>query len=1066
MRSKFKWIFTLLVAFTMQFSFAQEKTVTGVVSDELGTLAGATVVVKGTTRGVTTGFDGDYSIAAKVGEVLEFSFTGKKKSSITVGASNVYDVVLQEGFVGDEIIVTAYGAQKKESITGSVGEVKAKEIAKITSGNVLQGLTGKVAGVQVINNNGMPGDPPVIRFRGIGSLNGSAAPLYVVDGVPFNGDIASISSQDIESMTFLKDASAAALYGNRGANGVIIVTTKKGKEGKSKIVFDSKVGFASRAVKEYDLITDAGQYYEAYYQASKNTLMFNAPFMTDANASVTAANTLITGGSNPLEYNIYNGVANDQIIDPSTGKLRFPNATKKYDEDWSDFLFGDGLFTQSNLSVSGANDKTKHFLSLGYEKNEGYVVNSDFEKITSRMNLETKVSDRFNVGGSASYTHLTQNYNDGYTGGSAYSNPFAWTRAVAPIYPVYAYDVNGNPAYDANGNQMYDDGTGLGGTAGFPVRPYGSLQHPYATAIYDVKTYQTDNLFTNAFMDVEIAKGLTFTYSATADLFTQSDRSLDTPLYGDAAGDIGGRVSFVNNRRMAFTQQQLLKYDKSFNKHSFNVLLGHETLDRRNDNVAAERTKLLLPGSPYVDQAGTIFPSGNYGGGSTYALEGFFGRVNYDYKEKYFLNASARRDASSRFAPENRWGTFYGLGAAWVVTKEDFMSGTSSWMNNLRLKASYGEQGNDNIGFELPYLYSYTVNVNTDSSLPISFTGSTTDANRDIEWEKNANFNAGFDASFFDSRLNVEAEYFQRKISDMLYLRPLPPSSGFVNIPENNGDMQNTGYELTLSGDVFRSKQQGGFNLNLNFNATHYDNEITKLPENGLENNRQIAGVYVRQEGGSVYDYYMREFVGVNPVNGNSQYKTNINPVTGLVEEGSTYITENYGEANQREIGKSALVDFYGGFSINADFKGFDVSVNMAYQIGGYGYDSAYMNSLSAGRGENIHKDFADTWTPTNSSATLPRVDVDDSTLNYGTSSLGLIKSDYLSIQNVSFGYTFDNKIVSKLGVEGLRFYGLVDNVALWSKRQGYDPRLSLTGGTDSKYSLLRNVSFGINVQL
>ncbi len=1039
----------------MQFSFAQEKTVTGVVSDALGPLAGANVIVKGTNKGTTTDFNGGYSIKASAGDVLVFTYVGMDDSTITVGDSNTYNVTLQSGVNLEEVVVVAYGVQKKESVTGSIAEVKSKDIAKITSGNVLQGLVGKVAGVQVINNNGMPGDPPVIRFRGIGSLNASAAPLYVVDGVPFNGDIASISSQDIESMTFLKDASAAALYGNRGANGVIIVTTKKGKLGATKITFDSKVGFVNRAVKEYDLMTGQKEYYEAYFQAYKNDLMFNGPNLPEAQAAALAANDLITG-SNGLNYNAYN-VPNDQLINPATGQLN-PNARLKYNEDWSDFLFGDGLFSQSNLSISGGNEKTKHFLSLGYEKNEGYVVNSGFEKITSRLSIDSQIAKNFRMGGTTSYTHNSQDYNDGYTGGSAYSNPFAWTRAVAPIYPVYLYDNAGNPVFAANGSQVYDDGTGYNGTPGFPVRPYGSLQHPYATAIYDIKEYRTDNLYSSVFLDVELLKGLTFTYTITGDLFTQYDRSLDTPLYGDAVG-AGGRISYSNDRRIALTNQQLLKYDKSFGNHNFNLLLGHESLDRRNDYVSADRSKLLLPDSPYVDQAGVL--QGNTGGGNSYALEGFFSRLTYDFNGKYFLNGSFRRDASSRFAPENRWGNFYGLGGAWIASKESFLSDVS-WLSNLKLKASYGEQGNDNIGFELPYLYSYTVNVTTDTSLPISFTGSPTQENRNISWEKNANLNAGFDLGLFNNRLTVEAEFFQRKIYDMLYLRPLGPSAGYVNIPENNGDMQNTGFEVTLNADIIRKDK---FNLSFNFNTTHYENKITRLPESLLKNNGQVNGLYLRQEGGSVYDYYLREFVGVNPVNGNAQFKTNFNPTTGVREEGATFITEDYTEAEQRETGKSALVDFYGGFGLNADYHGFDVGINFAYQVGGYGYDGTYMARMSPDRGENFHRDFANTWTPQNTSATLPRVDIADTRLNYGTSTLGLIKSDYLSIQNISFGYTFDSKVADVLGLSQLRLYGLVDNVHLWSKRQGYDPRLSLTGGTDSKYSLLRTISFGLNVQ-
>jgi TonB-dependent SusC/RagA subfamily outer membrane receptor len=362
----------------MQFSFAQEKTVTGVVSDELGPAIGATVTVKGTKNVVATDFDGKYSINAKSGDVLEFSYLGMKQT-VTVGAANSYNVTLKSVELKD-LVVTAYGTQKKESITGSIVEVKSAELQKVASSNVMQGMVGKVSGVQVVNNNGMPGDPPVIRFRGIGSINASAAPLYVVDGVPFNGDIASINNFDIESISFLKDASAAALYGNRGANGVIIVTTKKGKKGKSKVMFDSKVGFSSRAVKEYDILTSQKDYYETYFSALKTTLMFGPTNYDQFTAANIASQELITG-SQGLAYNSYN-VANNALIDPATGKLN-PSASLLYDEDYADYLFGEGLFTQSVFNISGGDENLSHFFSLGYEKNEGYVVNSGLEKITT-----------------------------------------------------------------------------------------------------------------------------------------------------------------------------------------------------------------------------------------------------------------------------------------------------------------------------------------------------------------------------------------------------------------------------------------------------------------------------------------------------------------------------------------------------------------------------------------------------------------------------------------------------------------------------------------------------------
>ena len=1030
----------------MQFSFAQEKTVTGVVSDSSGPLPGANVVVQGSKNGTQTDVDGKYSIKAKTGDVLVFSFIGMTDTSATVGSSNTINIKLKDGVELENVVVVAYGSQKKESVTGSVAVVKAVEIQKVSSSNVLQGMVGKVAGVQVINNNGMPGEPPVIRFRGIGSINASAAPLYVVDGVPFNGDIAAINNYDIESISFLKDASSAALYGNRGANGVIIITTKKGKKGKSIIFFDTKTGFSERAVKDYNMITSQKEYYETYYSALKNTLMYGPTNYSASNAATVAAAELISGPQG-LAYNAYN-VSNGVLIDPSTGLLN-SSASLLYNEKWSDYLFGSGSFTQSVFNISGADDNLSHFFSLGYEKNEGYVVNSGLEKITTRLKLDSKLlNDKIKVGANMGYSHLNQDYLDGYTGGSSYSSPFFWTRQIAPIYPVHLFDANGNPVYNSNGQHMYDDGTGIGGS---PVRPYGSLQHPYATAINDVKKWQSDNLFSSGYADISLYDGLNLNYTVTADLFNQNDRSLDTPLYGDAV-NAGGRVSYSNSRTFSLTQQQLLKYAKSFGKNNFDVLLGHETLDRRTDYVAADRSKLLLPDSPYVNQAGVL--QGGTAGGSSYALEGFFARVNYDFSNKYYINASVRRDGSSRFHPDNRWGTFYGVGAAWRLSQESFFKNLT-WLNEFKLKTSYGEQGNDNLGLELPYMDQYNVAVTTDTSLPISFT-LTQLGNKDITWEKKANFNAGFDISLFDRRLNIEAEYFKNEVKDMLFSKPLPPSSGFSSIPENIGNMENKGFELNLDGDIIRGKD---FTFSMNVNATHYVNKITKLPFNGLENNRIVTGAYLRQEGGGVYDFYMREFAGVNPVTGAALFWKDD------VASGERVLTENYTEGTLYVIGKSSVPDVYGGLGFKADYKGIDLGINFAYQVGGYGYDSVYMGSLAPSRGENFNKDFNKTWSIDNPTGILPRSEIDDPNTFYGTSSLGLIKSDYFSIQNISAGYTLDKKITKNLGISSLRLYGLVDNVHLWSRRQGYDPRLSLTGGSDNKYSILRTISFGMNVQ-
>jgi TonB-linked SusC/RagA family outer membrane protein len=1051
MRSKFKWIFTLLLAFSMQFSFAQEKTVTGVVTDKLGPLPGANVVVKGTTNGVQTDFDGKYSIKAKAGDVLQVSFTGYDAKSITVGAANSYNVVLSEGLELQEVVVVAYGTQKKEALTGSVAVIKSEEVAKITTGNVTQGLVGKVAGVQVSNGTGMPGDGATIRIRGIGSLSVATPPLYVVDGVPFYGNINSINNQDIESMSILKDAAAAALYGSRGASGVVIITTKKGKDRKNTVSIDTRSGFTSRAVKDYDFIKNQSGYYEAYYQALKNSYIGNLG-QNAATASQNAANNLITGDQG-LQYNAYN-TPNNQLIDPLTGK--FTGGSLKYDEDWSDYLFGDGFFTQTNMAISGGSESATHYFSLGYEKNDGYVVNSGFEKITSRLKLDAKINDSFKLGANIGYAHTTQNYLDGYTGGSTYSSPFFWVRNVAPIYPVMAYDNAGNPILNSLGTHMFDDGTGVGGLS--PVRPFGSLQHPYATAIHDYKKTVVDNLFGSTYLDYKILDGLVFTYTLTGELTNTFDWSSDTSLYGDAVG-AGGRVTNQSTRRFSFTNQQMLKYNKSFGKHSLDLLVGHETLDRRSDYVSASRSKFLFD-SPYVDQASV--GQGNGGGGfGDYALEGFLSRVNYDYDNKYFIGASVRRDGSSRFHPDVRWGTFYGASVGWRISQEAFLQDVS-WLNELKLKAGFGQQGNDALGYDAPYLTPYTINYTNDNATDISWANGSYLKNEALKWETSTNMNIGLETRLFNNRLSIEVEYFKKDIKDMLYNRPMSVAlTGFTVRPENNGDMYNKGFEVSLSGDVVRTDD---WTVGLHFNTTTYKNVITELPDNGRVNNWQVDGSFIREEGGSVYDFYLRDYAGVNPANGAALFWTDPNQSNDPFER--VELTENYAEARQYRIGKSAIPDFYGGFGANVAYKGFDIGIDFAYQMGGYSTDGVWSNGMILSPGGGLHSDFSKTWTVDNTSATLPRVDVDDPKQFYSGSSLSLIKSDYLSIQNISLGYTFDAKIANKLGLNKLRFYGIADNVHLWSKRQGFDPRQSgITGASGNTYSLLRTVAFGVNLE-
>lgn len=1062
MKKRLNGFLTLLLVLVVQIGFAQEKTVSGTVVDEDGLpLPGVNVIEKGTNNGAQTDFDGNYSISIEQGGVLVFSYVGFATQEVVVGAAQEINVTLEvDAAALEEVVVTAYGVQKKESITGSITEVKAKELGEVQTSNVVQGLTGKVAGVQIINESGQPGAAPTVRFRGIGSINASSEPLYVVDGIPFQGNINTINNQDIASVTFLKDASAAALYGSRGANGVIILTTKKGGNRDMQVTVDSRVGYNSRSVKDYDIMKRPAEYYEGYYRAYRNSLIVNEgldPQLASQYAAANIVETNDTFGLDPapdsgeLNYNSYGG-SSANIIDPSTGRVR-SDATLLYNEDWDDYLFENQPLVQSSLSVSGGTEKTNMYFSFGHEKNDGYVIESGFERYTGRFSVNTNIKDFLDLGGAINYAHTFQETVGG-DGTTAYSNPISWARQIAPIYPVYAIDqATGERILDADGNPQYDDGTGM---FGLPSRPYGSIQNPVATATLDIIDNVNDNVFGNAFATFNLLEGLDFTYNVAVDVRNRTLTNFDTPEYGDAA-TANGRATNASSRGFNLTQQQLLKYNKDFGKHSVDVLLGHETTNYKFDYINVSKVNFLLPDVPQLDLAASYQSSSNFI--REYNIEGYLSRINYDFDNKYYLNASFRRDASSVFAPDNRWGNFFGVGGAWRLSQEEFLAG-ASWLTEFKLKASYGEQGNDAIlypGSSVRNYYAYRDQfqvVPNDGQLAIQLTYL---GNKDLTWETNANFNAGFELAVLDNRFQLNAEYFTREVTDMLFNTPLPLSSGNPSFPENVGDMINRGFELTLDAELIRTQD---FDLRFNFNGTHFENEITRLPQESIDD-----GVYRFEEGRSRYDFYLREFAGVDPENGDALWYKDVLDANGE-PTGERETTSELAEATEYFLDEAAIPDLYGGFGMDVRFRNFDFGVDFAYQLGGKGYDSVYWNLFSADEaGQNLHRDvMTDTWTPENTDASLPRIDTDDA-LQYAGSSLFLTDASYLSLQNISLGYNFGNNVTNTLRLDSLRLYALANNVALWSKRQGYDPRLSLTGASSNEYSILRTIAFGVNVQ-
>lgn len=1063
----------LLCTLLIGTAYAQDRTIRGTVTsaEDGSTLPGVSVTVQGSSVGTQTNADGVYTLSVPAdARALVFSYIGFTSQTVNIGSNTTVDVSLQtDAQTLEDVVVTAYGAQTKESIAGSISTLRAGEIAQAQTANVIQSLAGKVGGVQIRSTSGQPGASSTVRFRGIGSISSSNQPLYVVDGVPYNGDVAAISPQDIDQISFLKDASANALYGSRGANGVIIITTKKGR-GELDINYESRVGVNSRGAADYNIIKDPKEYYELRWQRLRMGAQISNKNLSLEDAGAIASNTLV----NDLGYNIFN-VPNDQIVDRITGKIN-PNASLLYQDNWNDALFSNSVRQEHFLNLRYGTERLSTYMSGSYLKDEGYVVNSGYDRIAARTNLEYKLLDHVKLGTNMNFSSTKSTDPQLGKASGTFSNLFSWTRNMAPIYPVYARDAQGNFVLDQNGNKTYDWGRGeTTNPNGTPARRiYITDMNPYATTIENIQTNDNKNFSIRAFASVDFLKDFNFTYNLGYDHISSYRLRYATELGGDAR-PYGGSITNAASFEGTLTNQQLLTYDKSINDHHVNVMVGHESSDFVSKMMAGNKTNVVIPGRVFLSNASKFGSLNGYN--DTYSVEGYLSRVNYNYAQKYFVNASLRRDGSSVFHPDNRWGTFYGVGGAWIASKEDFLNGNET-ITNLKLKASYGEQGNDylfypnyvsmdhrtHFGFGrnfLPYETQYEITSDADGNPSIRevYFG-----NKDLKWEVSKNFNTGIELSLYN-RVNIEAEYFKRAVSDMLYNFPLPPSSGTPSVSRNIGNMQNTGIEIGIDGDVLRSED---LNLNLWVNATHYKNKVTKLPD------PFNSGVFRYVEGKSSYTYYLREFAGVDAETGAAKWY--VGDVDDITREATGPKTETttHSAATVYLSDKTAHPDLYGGFGLNMQYKKLSVSVGFAYQLGGYVFDNVYQGLFDEGTGfgssgHNYHRDIYKTWSPDNTGASLPRVSSVNNT-QYGTSDLFLISANYLSLENFAVSYDLNDRFLNSIGIKNARISLLGNNIALWSKRKGMDPRMMQIGGqtnnglTLNSYSLLRSLSLGINL--
>ena len=1063
MRLKLFLIPFLMLALALQLG-AQNVSVNGTVLDENNEpVIGAGVLVKGTTdNGVITDIDGHFSMKGlKSSDILVVSCVGMITQEVAV-KPELTIILLTDQEMLDDVIVVAFGQQTKASFTGSASVVKKEELEKKQLTNVLSGLQGQVAGLQMVNNSGSPTATPSMAIRGFGSINAGTSPLIIVDGSPYDGGWNNLNPNDVESITVLKDAASNALYGARGANGVIMITTKKGKTEDAVVTLSTKWGVNSRATQEYDYVTNPAQYYELFYQALYNyNVRDNGLSAYDAH--IAANNTIgLPASQGGLGYIVYSVPEGEYLIG-TNGKLN-PHATlgnrvysngKFYTlmpDDWIDEGFRQGLRQEYNLNVSGGNSKLNFYGSLGYLSNEGIAYNSDFNRYTARFNADYQAKSWLKVGAQVSYTHSDQNnVGDG-------DNLFLMISELAPIYPLYLRDEYGNIMTDENG-RVYDYGSGENGGSS---RPAGLLPARNPLQANELnKDYSVANVTTlNGYADFTPIDGLKITLNGTVTDNEWNNMLKIQPFYGNTASTYpGGYVAKTAYQTFTMNFQQIVNYTKQFGPHNVSVMVGHENYKYNYNYVWGDRENMFsYYGTDELDGAVKVVSNG--GTSSDYNTEGYFSRAMYNFNEKYFLSASYRRDASSRFHPDHRWGNFYSVGGAWTVNKEDWFK--SSWVDMLKVKMSWGQQGNDSIG-DYRYTDTYDItNVDGEVALVQASVG-----NPDITWETNSNFNAGIEFDILKSKLTGSVEYFRRMTTDMLCYVYVPMSAGYGGSYDNVGDMLNQGVELDLHYTPIRTND---FSWTINFNATHYRNKVVMLNEDNKGYSLDghpgyINGYYFHGEGLPLHTFRLKKYAGVSAT-GESQWYMQDETT------GETTVTTSSSNATYYNCG-TADPDLYGGISTTLTWKGFDLSVNMNYSIGGkaidYGYSSLMSNPFIGYTGYALHKDLFKAWSETNTDSDIPRFqyavkDVDTSSAII--SDRFLTDASTLTLQTVNIGYTLPKKWVSKMGMSSLRVFVSGDNLYYWSKRRGFDPRGSFWGSTSTtSYSPVRTFTGGLTIQ-
>ena len=1056
-------------------------------------IIGATIQVVGEQNvGTITDYDGKFTLVVPEGrKTLRITYIGMEPLDVAVSAKPLRIQLRSDVNTLDEVVVVAYGTQKKTSLTGSIQEVKSEAIELRPTSSVASALEGTVTGVQVNSTYGQPGNDPTIRIRGIGTVNGDSNPLYILDGVPFGGNISDLNPADIESMSVLKDAASAALYGNRASNGVILITTKKGKQGKLNITLDMKQGTYSRGIKEYNTLS-ARQFMEMEWQNQRNINRMAGA--TDDEAKSSAAKDLF---DNRLYLNIFNK-DNEALFDANGHVVSDAAIKGTYGEDldWFDQTLRAGYRQEYNVSANGASEKADYLLSLGYLDENGYMKSSGFNRLSARVALNVQPKKWVKMGLNVAGTH--QNKNQSYSDGdTSIANPFYFSRYISPIYPVHLHDINtGEYLYDTNGNLQWDGGSYVDEN-GQTIVTRNQLANRHVIWENNANTDKTTRNTLNgiAYADFYLPYNFTFTLKGNLNLRSSVNRSFDNSQIGDGQGN-NGRAGRDEYQYKNYTFQQQLHWNHEYGVHSIDALIGHENYYNNYNYMYGRKSNEVFEGKTTLRNYTEITEWYDYD--NNYRTESYLGRVRYGYDNRYNVEASFRRDGSSRFHRDARWGNFWSIGGNWVISNEKFMK-KYDWVDYLKLRADYGEVGNDAGSGLYGYmsLYSSTKEAKQGAYWISQL------QNYDLKWETGQSWGVAIDARLF-KRLNFSIEYFDKRNKDLLFDVNLPLSAGGTTtssasavVTQNIGTIANKGLEISADMDVFKNKY---WKVNIGANITLLKNEVVKLPEENKDG--ILDGTKKIVEGKDRYQWWLYTWEGVNTANGMSLYKfndeeyffkdadgnvygdaTNGSELTGNKLDGVVVINGipyTYSTSYaKKEFHGSAIPKAYGSFNINVSWKNLSLSTLFTYSLGGKVLDYNYSDLMSVGTSpSNLHADVLNSWTydqrttentidrnGTPMVCSSPKINSDVTASLNATSSRWLTSASYLILKNINLSYQLPKEWVRKADLEGVTLTLACENLFTKTARQGMVPQMSYNGAQYNYLVTPRVFSVGINVR-